>query len=762
MGLMAVPIFIYATYRLPHAMVRIFLWWAVKIFYRIRVVGIDHIPKNGGAILVSNHVSTFDGILFLLMTSRTTRMLAWAGNFANPVTRFLAKFSRTILMTGGPKSIQRGLADARKALARGELVGMFPEGGLSRTGGIQSFKPGLMKVLDKMPVPIVPVYIDEMWGSNLTWANQGSIFRIPKRFRQPITVNIGPPFTRSDSIHEIRQAVQKLGAEAVQNRQSTFLCPAQKFIRSAKKRKFKFKLGCSTGQEATGGALLMRVLILRRLLNRHVLPDRNVEKNIGVLLPPSFGAVAVNLALGLDRRVAVNLNYTVSSDILNICIKQAKIKRVLTSKKVWEKFDYQLDAEIVFVEELKDKVTTGDKLAGLIGSYVTPAILLERQLHLHECKENDVLTIIFTSGSTGIPKGVLLTHGNVASNVEAIDEVINLDPRDTMIGILPLFHSMGYTVTMWAPMGLNVAGAYHFNPLDARQIGKLTQKYGGTVLLGTPTFLRSYVRRISPEEFSTLDTVVAGAEHLPKDLCDAFERKFGVRPVEGYGTTELSPLVSVNVPPSRSRKNFQIDCKEGTVGRPIPNVAAKITDLDDDSKELDKGEPGMLWITGPNVMAGYLNNPEATAAVLINGWYNTGDVALIDKDGFIQITGRISRFSKIGGEMVPHVQIEETLNEIVGEDVDDDGEIDEMKIAVSAVPHPKKGERIVVLHTKIKQDIHDLCKQLSVRGLPNIYIPSADSFVEVEALPMLGSGKLDLKKLKMMAEELFAGSNSTK
>ncbi len=756
MCLMTLPILCYAVYRLQHAMARIFLWWGVRGFYRIKVVGRENIPANGGAMLVSNHVSLFDGILFLLMTTRTTRMIAWSGNFKNPITRWLAKFSRTILMGGGPKSITKALGDARKALGRGELVGIFPEGGITRSGNVQAFKPGLMRILDKTPVPIIPVYIDEMFGSNLSYANGGSILRIPKKFRRHITVNIGKPIERTDEIHFVRQQVQQLGATAVNNRQSPFVSPVQKFIRNAKKRRNKLKVGCSTGQDAKGGAFLMRTLILRRLLARHILDDRQAESHVGVLLPPSFGGVAVNIALAMDHRVAVNLNYTVSSEILNFCIKQAGIKKVLTSKKVWEKFDYELDAEIVFLEELKDKVTTGDKVAGIVGSYLMPAAMLEKKLGLNDAQPDDVLTIIFTSGSTGVPKGVVLTNQNVASNVDAIGEVVNLNSKDVMVGILPFFHSFGYTVTLWGAMGLNIAGVYHFSPLDAKQIGKLTKRYGGTVLLGTPTFLRSYIRRIDRDEFATINTVVAGAEKLPKDLCDSFERKFGVRPVEGYGTTELSPLVSVNVPPVRSRNNFQIDYKEGTVGRPIPNVAAKITALDDDTVELNVGESGMLWITGPNVMKGYLNRPDATAEVIKDGWYKTGDVALIDKDGFIQITGRMSRFSKIGGEMVPHVRIEELLNSFVGEDEDEDGEIDEMKLAVTAVPDNKKGERLIVLHKPIHQEIGELTKRLSEEGLPNIFIPSVDSFVEVDQLPMLGSGKLDLKNLKDIALEKFA------
>ena len=220
--------------------------------------------------------------------------------------------------------------------------------------------------------------------------------------------------------------------------------------------------------------------------------------------------------------------------------------------------------------------------------------------------------------------------------------------------------------------------------------------------------------------------------------------------MEGYGATETSPLVSVNVPQSRQASDDHVEAKEGTVGRTIPGVAAKVTDLDT-GEELGTDESGMLWIKGPNVMKGYFGREDLTNEVIVDGWYKTGDVALIDKDGFIKITGRMSRFSKIGGEMVPHIKIEESLNEILGA-------TEEMLAAVTAVPDAKKGERLIVLHCPTEMEIDDVRKSLAeVHGLPNIFIPSADSFLEVESLPVLGTGKLDLKGLKTKAEEHFGG-----
>lgn len=746
-GLLAIPVFLYSMWRVPQAMARLPLWWAFRCVYRVRVNGVENIPLNGGAVLVINHSTWIDGLIILLMSSRRIRMIAWAGNFNSRIMKILARFAQVILITGGPKSIQKGLSEGRRALQRGELVGIFPEGGITRTGQVREFRPGIMKILDQMPVPLIPVYIDQIWGSIFSYSGGKTIWKLPNAFRHRVTINIGPPLWRPESIYQVRRAVLEEGATAVSQRQPPFAAPVQMFIRACKKRRFKSKIADSMGQELSGGMLLTRSLILRDLLKKHVLaPD---EKIVGVLIPPSTGGVIANMALALDRRVAVHVNYTLSERLINETLRIADVKHVLTTRKVMEKFNFKLKAEVYFLDDLKEKVTTSSKLLAMLRAFVPPAGWLEARLGLNRLPPDELLTVIFTSGSTGTPKGVMLSQRNIATNVEAIGQVICLNPRDTLIGALPFFHSFGYTITLWGAMGLDVRGAYHFSPLEATQVGKLTRTYQGTVLLGTPTFLRTYLRKCTPDDFASLNTVVAGAEKLPVELAVAFDHRFGVRPVEGYGTTELSPLVSVNVPASRALKNFQVDAKEGTVGRTVPNVVAKITDLDDPKRELGANASGMLWIKGPNVMLGYMHRPDLTAEVIVDGWYCTGDVAEIDDEGFITLTGRMSRFSKIGGEMIPHIQIEEALTSILNEE-----NYETQKVAVTAVPDPKRGERLVVLHTRLTQSPAELCRRLRESGLPNLFIPSEDSFFEVDEIPILGSGKLDLKRMKEVAVQV--------
>ncbi len=561
--------------------------------------------------------------------------------------------------------------------------------------------------------------------------------------RSGFTLNLGPAITSPGNPARITQAFDSLGAKTMQSQQVEFVHPVEMFIRQCKARGSRLKIADSMGQKMTGTEVLMRTVILCRLLKEHVLAEG--ETHVGLLIPPAAGAVLANAALALDGRTSVNLNYSATADVMNECIRQSGVKHILTTKKIVEKLNIQLDAPFVYLEELREKVGIWDKLAGAWAAYVSSADSLVRKYRIKQRSLDDVLTVIFTSGSTGMPKGVMLTHRNISCVIEGVNDAVVLNSDDVILGVLPFFHSFGFAVPLWTVLASDIAGVYHFNPLDAPQIGKLCQQYKATILLATPTFLRSYMKRVAKEDFQSLGVVVAGAEKLPTELSDAFEAKYGVRPVEGYGTTELAPLVSVNQPAARVPSGKKVRAKEGTVGAPVVHVRVKTLDLDT-GKETGVDEPGMLWVAGPNVMKGYMGRPDLTSESIVDGWYNTGDVAFVDSEGFIHITGRLSRFSKIGGEMVPHILVEQKLNEIVCEEKGD------MKCAVSSVPDEKKGERLIVLHTAFSMPVDELRDKLIQSGLPSLYIPGGNAFFLVDELPMLGSGKLDLKQLKETAK----------
>jgi acyl-[acyl-carrier-protein]-phospholipid O-acyltransferase/long-chain-fatty-acid--[acyl-carrier-protein] ligase len=357
---------------------------------------------------------------------------------------------------------------------------------------------------------------------------------------------------------------------------------------------------------------------------------------------------------------------------------------------------------------------------------------------------DDLATIIFSSGSTGEPKGVMLTHYNIASNVEQLDQVFFLQPEDRIMGILPFFHSFGFTATLCLPTAVGAGVVFHPNPLDSRVIGALINKYSVTMLLATPTFLNTYLRRCTPEEFGSLRFVMAGAEKLPERVAVAFEDHFGIRPLEGYGCTECSPVVTVNTIDFRAASFRQVGAKRGSIGHPLPGIAVKILDPET-HQPVGVDQPGLLFVRGPNVMHGYLNRPEKTAEVLRDGWYNTGDIAAIDEDGFLRVTDRLSRFSKIGGEMVPHIKVEDKLQELAG--------ASEQMFVVTAVPDEKKGERLIVLHTLSDERLEECLGGLAKSDLPALWRPRRDQFVRIEKLPYLGTGKLDLRKARELALE---------
>ncbi|MEP4681178.1 MAG: AMP-binding protein, partial [Rhodopirellula bahusiensis] len=602
----------------PRFFVRCLFRPVLEVFYRKRVVGLENFPAEGGCLLVSNHMSWIDGILILWALPRNVRFVVDGGNFTSKIGDYLGRAFDTIFMMGGPKSIGRAIRDAREGLNNGDVVGIFPEGTITRTGQLQAFRPGMTKILKNTDAKIVPVHLEGMWGSIFSFSGGKYFWKWPDKLRRTITVYVGEPFPANAPISAVRNKVQALGSQAQIDHRREFPVLARQVLRVWRRRGKRLQAADTLGTEVGGRNLLINTLALRRCLRREVFSKD--EQFVGILLPPSVGAVAVNVALAADRRVSANLNYTVSSEVMNHCIRDVGIKHVLTSDRFLEKIDVELDAEIVSLDKLKEKVSLADKVIAALQATIVPSWLLDRILGLNKVQSDDLLTVIFTSGSTGMPKGVLLSNSNVSHNVDAVNRAIRLNTEDVVIGVLPFFHSFGYAVTLWAAQTLGPAGVYHFNPLDSKQIGKLAEKYKATVLLGTPTFMRGYLRRITPEQFKNLDVAVVGAEKMPADLFDAFEKRFGVRPVEGYGTTEMSPLVSVNIPPSRSAAKFQPDRVEGSVGRPLPGISAKIVSPDDGT-ELDADEDGMLLVTGPNVMRGYANRDDLTKTAVVDGWY---------------------------------------------------------------------------------------------------------------------------------------------
>ena len=482
----------------------------------------------------------------------------------------------------------------------------------------------------------------------------------------------------------------------------------------------------STGQELTFARALTAALLLSGEIGR-IAPD---ERYVGLLLPASVGGALANVATSLAGRVPVNLNFTAGHDAMAAAIERCGISTILTARNFIAKAGIETMDGMVFVEDFLKAIPLLTKLRTALAVKAMPAGWLAKR-YAHQAGPDDIATVIFSSGSTGVPKGVMLTHRNILSNIDASMQVFKLTESDVMLGVLPFFHAFGFTATLWLPLINGFAVAYHPNPMDAKTIGELAARYRGTITISTPTFYSTYVRKIQPEQFAHLRYAVVGAEKLRPPIAAAFKERFGLDLIEGYGCTEMSPVVAVNMPEPRP----------GSVGRPIPGVRAQIVDPVSGEGPL-VGEEGMLLVSGPGRMLGYLDDPALTATVFHGEWYITGDIATIDADGFIRITDRLSRFSKIAGEMVPHMKVEEEIQALLEEGC---------TATVVSVADEARGERLIAFYSDPAISPAELWEKLTATSLPRLWIPKREDLRPMDTIPTVGSGKVDIQTLKKMA-----------
>ncbi|MDA7620040.1 AMP-binding protein [Akkermansiaceae bacterium] len=504
----------------------------------------------------------------------------------------------------------------------------------------------------------------------------------------------------------------------------------ERLIRTCRENSNNEALADSSGARLTFGEAFAKALFLTGRLGA-IFVD---QPKVGILVPPSVGGALVNWATLLMGKIPVNLNYTLSQEGIVSCLEQCGITDVVVSGKLMERLKLDLPVRIHLLEDLATAPRLMEKLrAGFLAKCTSSKGLLKR-LGGSQVGQDDLATIIFSSGSTGQPKGVMLSHRNIITNVEQVGEVYSFLPKDCMLGVLPFFHSFGFMATIAGPAIAGFGCAYHFNPIESKVIGPLAEENEVSIMIATPTFLQFYLRGLTPEQLGKLRLVVVGAEKLPPKMAQAFEKKFGCLPLEAYGATECSPGIAVNEPHAN---------QPGSIGRLLNQLEAKIVNPDT-GEEQPSGEPGLLKVKGPNVMMGYLGMPDKTAEVLRDGWYNTGDIVRIDEQGYLWIEGRLSRFSKIGGEMVPHGNVEETLNDLADQN--------EQIFAVTGLPDEKKGERLAVVHTASEEVLEEVLSKLTDATIPNLWKPKRGQFLKVDKLPYLGTGKIDLKRLQEIAQ----------
>ncbi len=488
----------------------------------------------------------------------------------------------------------------------------------------------------------------------------------------------------------------------------------------------------------------------------HHLKEQTNKKRVAIILPPGIGGLVANLAVIFAGKTPVNINFTASHEAIKSCIEQADVDKFITADPFVRKvsdFPWPPVRDLIHVERVLPTLKKSIK-RWVVVTKIFSADMIARFAKINKSGGDQEAVLLFTSGSSGAPKGVPLTHRNLLANVCQFSTRLGLKPVDSsLLGCLPLFHSFGCTATLWFPIIQGIEIVSYPSPLDTKRLAELIEKNKVTFLLSTPTFLRGYMRRVKPEQLSSVKLVVTGAEKLPTSLAESFHKKFGITPLEGYGLTETSPATNFNVinAPTQTEEPDLNSDKTGSVGQFLAGIAVKMTDAVTD-EECDIDQSGIIWLKGANIFPGYLNNPEKTTEVFEDGWFKTGDVGRVDDEGFLHIEGRISRFSKIAGEMVPHETLEASIIEVLGLD-----EETERKVAVVGVPDEKKGEAIILLSCITEPDTAsqaciDLRYKLLDAKIPSLWCPR--DIITVSEIPILASGKLDIKGCESLVAEL--------
>lgn len=736
--------------RLPGAFARVVVGLLVRTVMRVRPAGMEHVPTRGGVLLVANHVSLLDALLVEAAVPRTVRFVVLRDLVQTPILGWFLKMVGVIPVRAGMgrKALEEFASSCRAELAKGRAVCIFAEGEISRHGQMQGFQRGLEFALKGIDVPVVPLHIEGVVGRPFSWPAGRLEWRPWRGALRRVHLLAGPALASTASAFQVRQAVADLGVENFLNRFEDDHTLATVFLASCRRPGVRTLWSDTMGAKLSAPQAMLKANALALHWHGQFLP----QERVGVLLPSTVAGAVANVSLTLAGCIPVNLNFTASKDAMAASVAKAGISTVITSRKFLLKLGIEAPARALFLEDVPARITFGQKMGALLAS-ILPVAISARWLGRRSPRICDTATILFSSGSTGIPKGIPLSHRNVLSNLHGILQMYGLEGHDVVAGTLPFFHAFGFTGTIWLPVAAHCGAAFHPNPTEARAVGDLVETYKATVLVTTPTFLESYLRRVDASKFATLRHLVTGAEKLSTTLRDAVHRDWHLVAREGYGATECSPIVAVNGPDWEGEDVAGSPLKQsgsrgGSVGRALPGVAVRVVDPANLDRQLGADDAGMVLVRGANVMTGYWENPEATSAAFHKGWYITQDIGRVDADGFLHLLDRLARFSKIGGEMVPHVQVEEVLQGLSGSE--------ERAFVVVGVPHPSKGEQLAVLTTMDEESVSRVVTGLKDGTLPALWQPKPAMFHRVEAFPVLGTGKTDLLTLRRIATEAFA------
>lgn len=743
---------LYTVFKLPQSLILLFLKVVVGVKYKLEVNGVKNIPSDGGVLLLGNHVSWIDWAVVLMSVPREVKFVMHKPIYEKWYLKWLLKAFKAIPISN--VSSKNSLQIIAKELDEGNVVVLFPEGSITRNGHLGEFKKGFEKILEftSSEVCVVPFYIRGLWESMFSRASH----RVKKSKKtNSVTVSFAKRMKKESANNiRVKQEVTKLSSISWREHIKALKPLNETIFDRLKEVSSDMIFADSTGLKLSGIKFLTISILFKELLKRRI-----SSQNVGLLVPSTSAGAFINYAILLMGKTAVNLNYTSDIDSLKKAVKSAEIKTIVASKKFVEKLQAKgivLDelfelVEVVYVENLKKEISKPKAIFTLVAVKLLPSMIL-KELYLKKTKKSDTVLILFSSGSENTPKAVELSGDNILGNSQQIANVLNANDEDIIVGSLPLFHAFGIVVTTYLPLIEGIKCVAHPDPTDGYGLARLVSQYKATIMCGTSTFFRLYTRnsKVHPLMFESLRLVVAGAEKLRDEVRIDFKRKFGKDILEGYGTTETSPVAACNLPNVLAPDfSVQIGQKLGTVGMAIPGTNIKIVEPDT-FKPLGINEEGMILISGIQVMKGYLNDKEKTSEVLkkIGGktYYITGDKGRLDEDGFLTIVDRYSRFAKLGGEMVSLSAIEEKISKLLV--LEEDSLID---FIVTSIEDEKKGEKIILLISHVNESFVKELKEKIINSFDNkLMIPT--QIKVVDEIPKLGSGKKDFKKSKEIAK----------
>lgn len=730
----------------PRLTLKIAAWITRLVMFRLRVIGKENMPYSGPILLVSNHVSLVDILMIQAVVRQRVRFMVRTEIINFLPTRFIFWYLGVLSVPSArhPKALKKFFGEIQHRLRKGETICFFPEGAISGSGNLMRFRSGVQALIPPdIQVTVMPVRLGMIHG-RLTGIYKNRL-RFHKLTRWPVdfSVAIGKPVDPNLSAFQLRQKISELGAIAETSPQPGERPIHTQFIYHAKRHLFgKIFYDATTDTWFSNFKMLLLTIMLSKIIRKI---DKGTSGYTGVLLPNTPIAAGVLLSVQCADRTPAIMNFSAGRQVALDSVRRAGVKTILTSRKFLDKLKWEPSEEMVLLEDVVPTISKGKKILAMLMAIFLPTRTLVRNMAPLSCYNMfQQAALLFSSGSTGTPKAVMLTQRNINCDIQSFIRVVDWSTNDRVAGNLPIFHSFGFTVCFALPATTGTPVAYVANPLDSAVIVRSVREFKITILCATPTFLQKYMMKAKPEDFKTLRLCITGAEKLRTELADRYRNMTGRDIVEGFGCTELSPIVTINLNNSIYTMGTKSD-HPGSIGCPLPGIHARIVDINT-GVELPPGEDGRLQVRAGSVMKGYLGQPELTEQVIQNNYYDTGDIGHMDEDGYIYITGRASRFSKIGGEMVPHEGVEEAITQVLHSET--------REIAVAGRSDRLKGERLVIFHIIENIDTAAIINGLREAGLPNIWIPKADDFIKVDQLPMLGSGKLDLSALRKMAEKL--------